>query len=457
MEQLDTQSERIQGDLRGLLAGEIRCDVLYCQLFAGDGSIYEVRPVGVVQPRNVADVATTIRYAAEKNLAVHARGAGTGTTGGCLGSGLVLDFSRHFHRILESGDDWTRVQAGVVRERLNYHLQRQGRQCVADPTDREVGTVGGALAVNAAGSFWPKSGSMSRHVRRMQVVLADGKLMEAGREPLRQGVSDDPDPRKRDLVNSLASLLRSHREVIERHRTRCAVDSCGYRLEDILRDDVLDLAGLLVGSEGTLGVVTEATLATQPLPRHRGVALLLFDSIDKAIRSATCIAARQPNACDLLDRRHLSLARQTDIRFDVLVPRQAEAALVVEHEGEREGEVEEQVEALVEEIRHSRHLAFGSLQAFDSGEMELFWRLTHSIQPSARRLGGSARPVPVLDDIAVPVESLSDFLVRCQNLFKRHEVTVSLSAHAIQGQIRFQPFLNLARPADVAKMRKIAE
>ena len=457
MEQLDTQSERIQGDLRGLVAGDVRCDVLFCQLFAGDGSVYEIRPAGVVRPRNVADVMATIQYAADKDLPIHVRGAGTGAAGGCLGPGLVLDLSRYFHRVLESGDNWARVQAGVVRERLNHHLRRQGRQFLADPTDRAAGTVGGAMAVNAAGSYWPKFGPLGRHVRRMQVVLADGKPMEVGREPLRQGVSDDSDPRKRELVNSLAAILGNHRESIRRHGTRCAVDSCGYRLEGILRDDALDLVGLLVGSEGTLGIITEATLTTQPLPRHRGVALLLFDSIDKALRAATCIAAREPNACDLLDRRHLSLAGQTDIRFEALVPRQTEAALIVEHEGERAGEVEERIETLVEEIWQSRHLAFGSLQAFDPDEVDLFWRLTHAIQPPASRLGGSARPVPVLDDIAVPVESLSDFLVRCQNLFKRHEVTISLSAHALQGQIRFQPFLDLTHPFDVAKMRKIAE
>ena len=102
MEQLDVQSERIQGDLRGLVTGEVRCDDLFCQLFANDGSIYEIRPLGVVRPRNTADVVATLQYAAEKKIPVHARGAGTGATGGSIGSGLVIDFSRHLRRVLES-------------------------------------------------------------------------------------------------------------------------------------------------------------------------------------------------------------------------------------------------------------------------------------------------------------------------------------------------------------------
>jgi len=457
MEQLDVQSERVQGDLRGLLAGEVRCDGLFCQLFANDGSIYEIRPLGVVRPRTAADVAATLQYASGRKIAVHPRGAGTGAAGGCIGPGVVVDCSRHLHRILGSGEDWVRVQAGVVLERLNAYLRRIGRRFGADPTSHAVRTVGGAIAVDAAGSLWPKYGSTRRHVRRVQVVLADGQSIEAGHERLVDGRSGDPDPRKRELIDQLVSLLRSHRGLIQSHRARSPMGGCGYRLDGVLGGDWLDLAGLIAGSEGTLGVITEATLATQALPRHRGVALLLFDSLDRALQAVPHIAARGPSACDLLDRRYLSLARQTEVRFHVLLPGETEAALVVEHEGELAGETHDRLEQLVEEICSRRRLAFGSREATEPAEVDLFWQLAARVQPAMSRLQGSARPVPVIDDVAVPMESLPEFLVRSQNILKRHQVTACVSGHAIAGQLRFQPFLDLAHPADVQKMRRITE
>ncbi len=457
MEQLDIQSERVQGDLRGLVAGEVRCDDLFCELFAGDGGIYEIRPLGVVRPRNTADVVTTVRYAADKRIPLHARGAGTGSAGGAIGPGLVIDFSRYLCRILKSAEDSVRVQPGAVGERLGAHLRRNGRQFGAKAANGAAGTIGGMIAVDAAGSHWPKHGSTRRHVRRMQVVLADGHLIEAAREPLPAGRSNDSDPRKRRLINELATLLHKNRGLIEKHRPKTPVDCCGYHLNGVLGEESLDLAGLLVGSEGTLALVTEATLATQPLPRHRGVALLLFDSLDRALQAVPRIGAHGPSACDLLDRRYLSLARQAEIRFDVLIPPQTEAILVVEQDGDEPGEVRDRLGQLVDEIRQERRLAFGSRRAFEPPEVDLFWRLAARIRPARGRLEGLARPVPVIDDIAVPTESLPDFLVRSQNIFKRHQVTAALWGHALQGQLHFQPFLDLTHPADVQRMRKIAD
>ncbi|MBN2217746.1 MAG: anaerobic glycerol-3-phosphate dehydrogenase subunit C [Pirellulales bacterium] len=454
---MDVQSERIQGDLRGLVAGDVRCDDLFCQLFANDGGIYEIRPLGVVRPRTAADVAATIQYAAQKKIAVHARGAGTGASGGSIGPGLVVDFSRYLHRILESGDDWVRVQSGAAMERLNAYLRRGGRQFGADPTRSAVRTIGGAIAVDAAGSLWPKQGSTRRYVRRLQVVLADGRTIDVGREPLVDGRSEDPNPRKRVLIDAIVAVLRERRVVIRRLGPRAAIDGCGYRLNGLLQGNTLDLAGLIVGSEGTLCAITEATLATQPRPPHRAVTLLLFDSLDRALQAVPCVAAHRPCACDLLDRRHLSLARQAEVRFHVLVPAETEAVLVVEQDADRVEEAQDRQGQLIDEVRHGRRLAFGARQTVEPDEVDLFWRLAAGIPSAPVRPGGLARPVPVLDDLAVPPESLADFMVRSQNILKRHEVTACLSGHVLAGHLSFHPFLDLAHPADVQKMRRVAE
>lgn len=455
MAQLDHDRERIQQDLRGLVAGDVRCDDVFRQLYASDGSIFEIKPLGVVRPRSADDVVALVQYAAEKQIPVHARGAGTGLAGESLGPGLVVDFSRHLARVKYTADESVRVQPGLTCERLNAHLRRTGRTFGAGSGNRSVTTMGGMIAVDGAGSRWLKYGSAGQHVVSMQVVLADGHMLEVGREPLTEGVSADPDPRKRDLVNRLVRLLSDNAELIRRKTPASPVNRAGYRLAGTLGPDYLDLARLVAGSEGTLALTTEAVLATQPLPRYRGVALLLFDSLEKACRAVMEVLPTQPSACDLMDRRHLSLARETEGRFDLLLPPDTEAALLVEHEGDRLHEVRRQLHQIVDEIHQKHQLSFAARQAFDPAEVELFWHLAHRITPTLYRKG-AARPVPVIEDVAVPPEILPEFLVRMQNVLKRHQVIAATFAHAGQGQLHIQPFLNLAAPEDVAKMQALA-
>ena len=457
MEQRDHQRERIQDDLRGLVVGEVRCDEIFCQIYSCDGSIHAIKPLGVVRPASTADVVATVRYAAEKKIPLHARGAGTGSAGESLGPGLVLDFSKQLHRILTVDGDLVRIQPGVVLERLNAHLRRRRRVFGPDPANSAVTTLGGVIAIDAAGSHWPKHGSTRRHVRRLQVVLADGHVIEAAREPLVDGRSTDADPRKRELIDRLAVLLADNDDLIRGHQPKSPINRCGYHLDGVLGDDHLDLASLLVGSEGTLALTTEATLATAAIARHRGVALFLFDSLEKASRAVLEILPHKPTACDLLDRRYLSLARDAEARFDLLIPGEAEAVLLVEQDGDEQREVRDRLQNLIDEIRHKQRLAFGARPAFDPAEIDLFWQLAARMQPALRRLEGLSRPVSVVEDMAVPPETLPEFLVEVQNVLKRHQVTASCSCHAIQGQLHLQPFLDLGNPLHVQKMRGIAE
>src|SRR5438045_4068271 len=156
---MDPDQQRIEEDLRGLVQGDVRCDDVFTQLYATDASIYELRPPGVVRPRSTDDVVATVRYAAENQLPIHARGAGTGLAGESLGRGLVVDFSRYLRRIVADDGETVRVQPGVVLESLNRHLRRSGRLFGPDPAMRSVTTMGSVVAIDAGGSHWPRYGS----------------------------------------------------------------------------------------------------------------------------------------------------------------------------------------------------------------------------------------------------------------------------------------------------------
>src|SRR5690606_29401842 len=173
---MDAEQIRIRDDLRGQLDGDVHCDDLFVQMYASDASIFEIPPLGIVLPRHRDDVAAVVRYAAERGIPLYPRGAGTGLAGDSLGRGLVIDFSRHMRRILSVGEDTVTVQPGVVLAQLNDRLRKDGRLFGPDPSGIEVTTLGSVIALDASGSRWPAYGAAHRHVRELEVVLADGQL-----------------------------------------------------------------------------------------------------------------------------------------------------------------------------------------------------------------------------------------------------------------------------------------
>lgn len=455
MSLIDQQRERLQDDLRGLIAGEVFCDDVHRQLYASDASIYEIKPLGVVRPRSAADVAALVRYAAEKGISLHARGAGSGIAGEALGAGLVVDFSVHFRRVIRLEENRLRLQPGVIHQRLNQYLRPLERMFPPDPDRSATTTIGGMIAVDAVGARGLKYGSTRRYVRSLQVVLADGEVLELGRESLRE--AESANLRKRELTARLSALFKEHEELIQRFRPPCLTDHCGYNLEGIFGEDYLDLARLLVGSEGTLGLVTEATLEFLPLPPGRGVALLLFDSLEKAARTVTDVLTSQPVACELLDRRHISLVREADARLVHHIPLETETVLLVELEGEGPVDVRQRLHALVNAVWQRNRLAFAAREALEPREMELYWRVVQAARPAFTRLTGIVRPVAAVEAMAVPVEALADFLVRVQNVLKRNQATAAVRFSAGQGQVQLLPFLNLDDAADVQRLRRMAE
>jgi len=453
---MDEQQSKIQEDLRGLIAGDVRCDDVYTQMFASDASIYQIRPLGVVRPRSTADVVSCVKYAREHQIPLHARGAGTGLAGESLGAGLVLDFSRYMRRTLNVEGNLVRVQPGLVLERLNANLKPHGRWFGTDPATMSVTTIGSVIAIDAAGSHSLKYGSARSRIRSLQVVLSDGEVMELGRESLAAISESGQNVRRRDIISQVADLVQQNHPAILKNRSRAPFNCAGYYL-DILDETHVDLARLLVGSEGTLAIVTEATVETAPLPGARGVALLFFDRLDTAARAALELLPLAPSACDLMDRRLLSLARDTDPRFDLLIPAAAEAALLVEQEGDNEAEARAKIDQVVDRMTREKRLVFASQSSTDPLEVELFWQLAGKVVPRLYRLKGTTRPVPFVEDMAVPPAALPGFLTQLQNVLKKHQVTASLFAHAGHGQLHVRPFIDLTQASAAQTLSRLAE
>ncbi len=461
---MDEQQQSISEDLAGAFEGEFRFDPLSLAMYGTDASLYQLRPLGVAYPRHRGDVIALARYAQERDIPLIARGAGSGVAGGAVGRGLIIDFSRHMTQIEAVGEETVRVQPGVVRDRLNERLRERGRYFPPDPANSNVTTVGGMLGVDAAGSHAVRVGSTRDHVESIELVLADGQSFEAGLQPLQppaanghDSATENRDARaRREVVSRLSQLLRENEQLIHERQPPLMRNVSGYHLRTVMTPDSLNLPRLLVGSEGTLALFTAATLNTAPLPAQRGVALLLFGQLESAIRTVQAINDQQPTACDLLDRRILSLAREADPEFERLIPNSAEAGLIVEQTGFTERQVRDRIQSIVNVAREQEARVLLARQAFDFEGVEFLWSLPKRVVPLLARLKGGVRPVPLVEDIAVPPEALRDFLVRAQKVLQRHQLTSSLYAHAASGQVHLRPFLPIPTDADADRIEAIA-
>lgn len=448
------QHEHIRDDLKGILKGELLFDDLSCVLYSTDASIFEVRPAGVVVPRDEEDVQALVRYAGEHQVPLVPRGAGTGLAGEALGNGLIVDLSKYFRSILDIGADTVRVQPGVVYRDLARALAQVGRRFAPDPANIEC-TLGGMLATNASGARAFRHGFTRDHVIGLRAVLDNGDAVEVGRQSLLP--DDTASHRLQDIVSSVAALLRQHADTLAMCRPRTRFNRCGYLLHDVLDAETLDLARLLVGSEGTLALFTEATLRTIPLPRGSSVVLFGFARLDSALRAAQLATATGPAACDLIDHRLLRLARGGNSSVADLIPAAVESVLLVEYEADAPAEASRLAHDLAQRLHRGERLAVLAHVAEDEPSRQRLWQVREAALPSLYGLRGAAQPLAFVEDVGVPPELLPGYLHRVQEVLQRHETTASYLIHAAAGQVHMRPFVEWRGPEDAARLRALAD
>lgn len=451
---MDPERSRIQADLAGQLAGDVRCDDTYRQIYASDASIYESIPLGVVRPANVNDVITCVQYAEENQLSIIPRGGGSNVCGGAVGNGLVVDFSYSMRRVMAVEKDSVTVEPGVILADLNRQLERHGRFFAPDPATRNVTTIGGTLSMNNSGSHWIADGTPHDSLVSLKVVLANGEVAQFD-NPDHSG-DTNPGLRAQLIAGRMENILARNASLIEQYRPHTKVNQAGYNLFDFKPGKQMDLTKLIVGAEGTLGMIVEATLKTNPIPRHRGVSLLFFHRLDTAAKTAVEITKMGVAACDLVDRRLLSLARETNSELQRLIPSTAEAMLLVEFRGTDDRQVREKLDHIDYRIQRRKKWAFDVVSTTQQQQRDLYWRIVRRIVPTLYRLKGDQRALPFVEDIAIAPEKLPEFLQGAHRILNENEVTASIFSHAPQGTVHIRPFLNLSNPVDVNRMQRLA-
>jgi FAD/FMN-containing dehydrogenase/Fe-S oxidoreductase len=432
-----------------VVEGELSFDPIARSAYSIDASLFEIEPLGVIAPRTEADVIAVLKFASERGIPVHPRGGGTGLSGGCLGPGLVLDLSRHLRQVVSIAHDHVVVQAGVVVGALEGLLRPLGYRIGPDPGGPESATIGGVLAENGGGTRSLRAGSMGDVVESVRVVLASGETAEFRPEPW---PSSDADPAtgKDRLARRIATLLSWHEESIKRSWPGVRRNTAGYALRRAIREDgLLDLSALVVGSEGTLAVITEATLRIEPIPPAQRVMLIPFGRLLDAAAAVSDCLLENPTACELHDWRSLRLARDAVPHLRESIPESAEAALVVQFEGSDPGVVERQSRSLVKRLARCRSLVAEPLTTSQREEAESWIYLRRQVSPHLARLAGSEAAIPLIEDVTVPPAALGEYLGTLQGIFKAHGLNWTVYAHAGEGQIHARPFLELPRDREL--------
>ncbi|MCE5273400.1 FAD-binding protein [bacterium] len=451
------KQNRLERTLTASLRGVACFDLPTRTLYASDASIFEILPAGVVFPRDTDDLVRLTEVAAQEGVSLTARGGGSGIAGESLGRGLIVELGRFMNRV-EGYDESTgevTVQPGLVLDRLNAFLAQYGRMIGPDPSSAGRCTVGGVVANDATGSHSILYGHTRHHLRGLEAVFADGSLAELGPVPLETACNGAGFPG--ELARQVPELLERYAGAIAADRPRTRRDRSGYNLEGLVQDGTFNPHLLLAGSEGSLALISRLRLATVPRPRFKRVALLVFDQLTRATDAVLPILEHGPAAVEMIDALMIGLARQASHAYDDLLPPGAAACLLVECQGDSPEEPPARLEAIRQAVCERERLAVGWRMTDDPRREAQLWDLRKAGVPLLFRRPGPTQPVPFVEDVAVPVDSLTEYVKRLSAVFDSHGVQAAFYGHAGGGELHIRPFLDLRRADHCRKLESIAQ
>lgn len=447
-----TRSRVVAKDLRALLGtGKVLDDGPALTAYAVDASIYRIPPQAVVLVESEDEIAATVGYAVSRGIPLTPRAAGTNLTGSAIGSGIILDVSR-LNRILEVNREerWARVQPGIVLAELNKQLSSQGLLFGPDPSSGDMCKLGGMIANNSSGPHTLRYGSVKDNVQGLRLCLASSSWIEARSYALN-------DPTLERLLTSVPALrdvlvlTQAHAELIAAKQPTVSKNSCGYNLfgvADGLARGYFDLPKLFVGSEGTLGVVSEAKILLMEKPAATLTALIHFQSLEEIGEAVPQLLTLLPSALEVMDANTLNLIG----RGHHGIPADAAATLLVELDADSlDVDLREKADAMRDVCRRYK-LASELTVAFDAGQREQLWKARKALYPTLYRFDPRKKPINFVDDVVVPAERISELIRYLEDFFGGQQVPVAIFGHIGNGNAHIVPLLDVNDSGDFQKM-----
>ena len=466
---VSTTANRIQGRereeladiLRKRVSGEVRFDPFSRVLYSTDASIYQMEPVGVVIPRNVDDVLAVMEVARQNNIPVLPRGGGTSLAGQTVNHAIVLDFSKYLNQVLEINPEegWARVQPGIVLDQLNRQLAPHGLQYAPDPTTSSRACVGGGIGNNTCGAHSVIYGKSLDHILEVDAVLTDGsqthfRTLEA--HELEAKLSGNG--LEADIYRGVRRIAQDNLEEIKTRYPNIMRRVSGYNLDEFLSDDPFNMTRMVVGSEGTLCVVTEAKINLVPRPTMTALSILHFSDIVQASEAIVEVLKHSPSSVEVMDnillqRSRESLGHSGDLSF---IEGDPGALLAVEFYGESEAELISKTRSLKDDIEGKR-LAYACVNLLDTTDQNRVWNLRKGGLGLLMSIHGDAKPLPFVEDTAVDPENLGPFVRRFDEIVRSHGTEAAYYGHASVGCLHIRPLVSLKDSQGVATMVAIAD
>ncbi|MEN4796169.1 D-2-hydroxyglutarate dehydrogenase YdiJ [Pantoea agglomerans] len=440
-----------------------------------DNSIYQLLPDAALFPRSTADVALLARVAGEArfaSLVFTPRGGGTGTNGQSLNQGIVVDMSRYMNRILEINTDegWVRVEAGVIKDQLNAWLKPFGFFFSPELSTSNRATLGGMINTDASGQGSLVYGKTSDHVLGLRAVLLGGDILDTRpmATALAETLGQTATPEGR-LYQQVLTRCREHRALILEKFPKLNRFLTGYDLRHVFSDDMqtFDLTRLLCGAEGTLAFVTEARLDITPLPKARRLVNIKYDSFDSALRNAPFMVEAQALSVETVDSKVLNLAREDIVWHSVReliadVPDKEMLGLnIVEFAGDNAALIDQQIEQLCGRLDALMAQQQGGVIGYQfCNDLDGIERIYNMRKKAVGLLGnakGRAKPIPFVEDTAVPPEKLADYIVEFRALLDSHGLSYGMFGHVDAGVLHVRPALDMCDPQQEMMMKQISD
>ena len=459
--------QRLADELRAALAGDVHFDSASRAMHATDASVYQIVPLGVVTPRSRDDVVQVVRLCRRHGVSITARGGGTSQAGQAIGAGLSLDFSRYMNRVLDldTAAATVTVEPGIVLDELNELLKPHGLHLPLDLSTSNRATIGGMIANNSAGTRSIIYGKTIDYVESLDVVFADGSSAQIGAlspESLKAKLAQqDLEGAAYRTVRRLGSELEA--EIRQRY-PRIMRRVGGYNLDEFIPEDEaarssepFNLARILVGSEGTLGLSVAATMRLLPLPPRRALCSVQFADLLEAMSATPVILEHGPSAVELIDRFMLDKTRGR-IEFAPLrsfIHGDPGAVLLVEFFGQSEEELSGKIERLKTDL-DARGLGNYLYRALEAEEQARIWELRRAALGLTMSQTGDAKAISFVEDTAVPPQRLRDYIENFQEILAKYDTQAGFYAHASVGLLHIRPVINLKSAQGVERFEAIA-
>jgi FAD/FMN-containing dehydrogenase/Fe-S oxidoreductase len=453
-------ADGVRRELEAKIEGEVRFDTITRALYSTDASVYQIQPLGVVIVKSRQDIIAALEICRRFRCPLTIRGGGTSQGGQSIGHGVQIDISKYYNRVLEVNAEecWVRVEPGIVLDELNAQLAPLGLRFAPDISTASRATIGGMMANNSSGARSVLYGKTIDHVLEQAVALSDASIVHFRDIPPSQAPTGDT--LEAACYRTVMRLATEHAAEIDRRYPKILRRVGGYNLDEFADSSKpVNLAKIMVGSEGTLGVVLEAKLRLVPLPKAKAVMVIPFADLLESLAATPVILLHKPSAVEVMDKAILDNTRQNaalDRIRTTFIAGDPGATLCVEFYADRKEDLPPRLAALEADLR-SRNFGYAYHSETDPAAQARIWSLREAALGLSMAMKEDAKSISFVEDTAVAPEKLRDFIERFLAIIHSHETTAGIYAHASVGCLHVRPVINLKTEQGIRKFEAIAQ